>query len=69
MSGNALGMSRYEQDMSYLQQECSQVLDWKEKKRLISELFHKKTLYKCFASWANLALCVSDEEDEDGEEF
>jgi hypothetical protein len=38
-------------------------LDFKEKKRLVLELYYKKMLFKCFASWANQALCVSDDDD------
>ena len=39
-------------------------MDFKEKKRLISELYCKKLLFKCFASWVNVALCVSEEDDQ-----
>eukprot|EP00347_Sterkiella_histriomuscorum_P007549 403348494 len=56
--------SRYEQDLSNLQLECSLVQDYKEKKRLVTELYQKKMLYRIFVSWGNLALCVSDEGDE-----
>lgn len=42
--------------------ECSAVMDFKEKKRLVTELYCKKLLFKCFASWANVALCEEDED-------
>ena len=47
--------------------ECSVVMNYQEKKRLVSELYQKKMLFKCFMSWADMALEISDEsEDEDG---
>lgn len=57
--------SKYEQDMSQIQLECSAVLDFKEKKRLVLELYQKKMLYKCFAGWVNIAFY--QEEDEENE--
>jgi hypothetical protein len=58
----SMGMSRYEQDLSNLQLECSAVLDIKEKTKLVRELYSKKLMFKCFASWANLVVSFSDEE-------
>lgn len=60
-----LGGSRYEQDLSNLQFECSVVIDMKEKKRLVAELYCKKLMFKCFAQWANTMLDSSDYEPEE----
>jgi len=43
-------------------------MDYHEKKRLVSELYQKKILFKCFMSWADMALQVSDESDDEEEE-
>ena len=61
----ATGQSRYEQDISQLQIECSIIVDRKQKKRLVYELYCKKLMYKCFANWANYAMSLGDNE-EDG---
>lgn len=59
----SMGMSRFEYDMSNLQLECSAVLDFKEKTKLVQELYFKKLMFKCFAGWANLAMSVSDDDE------
>ncbi|CDW82538.1 UNKNOWN [Stylonychia lemnae] len=59
-----INQSRFEQDLSNLQIECTQVQDYNEKKRLVTELYLKKLLYKCFVCWGNQALCVSEDEEE-----
>jgi hypothetical protein len=38
--------------------ECSLVIDIREKEKLVSELYEKKLLFKCYINWANMA--VSD---------
>lgn len=59
---NDLSMSRYEYDLSNLQLECSAVLDFKEKTKLVRELYCKKLMFKCFAGWANMAMSFSEDE-------
>jgi hypothetical protein len=38
-------------------------MDIKEKTRLVTELYCKKLMYKCFVGWSDVALSVSDDED------
>ena len=59
--------SKFDQDVSNLQLECSAVIDIEEKNRLVFELYNKKILFKCFAGWANQALCISDEEEDEND--